>query len=198
LRFTPVWSPLDSIKTNSASLSGYLKRTVLTQILWRESCACSLRETLITIWTAGCASPSGFIKDFRSKLLFLTSNSSFIFRDIGISVLCQSSLGTFLVLNSSSLLARGIEHVHEYQLVKENKIGWYIKVKFKTAINEDNFISGLFARFSSSSDAGGALPISPRHPASFTRFCADSRLLKEVFCTFLSFQIETFQSSTVK
>ena len=113
--------------------------TLWKQILWRESCACSLRETLITIWTAGYASPSGFIKDFQSKLLFLTINSSFIFRDIGISVLCQSSLGTFLVLNSSSLLVRGIEHVHEYQLVKENKIGWYIKVKFQTAINEDNF-----------------------------------------------------------
>ncbi|CAG5105215.1 Oidioi.mRNA.OKI2018_I69.chr1.g1929.t1.cds [Oikopleura dioica] len=48
-------------------------------------------------------------------------------KDIGISVLCQSSLGTFLVLNNSALLVRGIEHVHEYQLVKESKIGWYIK-----------------------------------------------------------------------
>lgn len=48
-------------------------------------------------------------------------------KDIGISVLCQSALGTFLVLNNSSLLVRGIEHVHEYQLVKESKIGWYIK-----------------------------------------------------------------------
>jgi hypothetical protein len=82
---------------------------------------------------------AALIKDFQSKLLFLMINSSFIFRDIGISVLCQSSLGTFLVLNSSSLLVRGIEHVHEYQLVKENKIGWYIKVKFKNCNQRGQF-----------------------------------------------------------
>ena len=43
------------------------------QILWRESCAYLLQETLITIWTAGYASQSGFIKACQSKLLFLNS-----------------------------------------------------------------------------------------------------------------------------
>ena len=47
---------------------------------------------------------------------------------MGISVLGASDPGTFLVL-PQTLLLRGYEHVHEYQIINENKIGWYLKVK---------------------------------------------------------------------
>ena len=48
---------------------------------------------------------------------------------MGISVLGASDPGTFLVL-PQTLLLRGYEHVHEYQIINENKIGWYLKVKY--------------------------------------------------------------------
>ena len=55
---------------------------------------------------------------------------------MGISVLGASDPGTFLVL-PQTLLLRGYEHVHEYQIINENKIGWYLKVSFsKTAVEE--------------------------------------------------------------
>ena len=50
------------------------------------------------------------------------------FREVGISVLGGSAPGTFLVL-PQTLLLRGFEHVHEYSIINENKIGWYLKVK---------------------------------------------------------------------
>ena len=49
------------------------------------------------------------------------------FRDVAISVLSQADVGTFLVL-PATLLLRGYDHVHEYQIIRENKIGWYLKV----------------------------------------------------------------------
>lgn len=47
-------------------------------------------------------------------------------KEVGISVLGASDPGTFLVL-PQTLLLRGYEHVHEYQIINENKIGWYLK-----------------------------------------------------------------------
>jgi len=50
------------------------------------------------------------------------------FREVAISVLSQAETGTFLVL-PQTLLLRGFDHVHEYQIIRENKIGWYLKVR---------------------------------------------------------------------
>lgn len=47
-------------------------------------------------------------------------------KEVGISVLGGSTPGTFLVL-PQTLLLRGYEHVHEYSIINENKIGWYLK-----------------------------------------------------------------------
>ena len=77
------------------------------------------------------------------KVCFLRKDCSFVesicltvclFRDVAISVLSQAETGTFLVL-PQTLLLRGIDHVHEYQIIRENKIGWYLKVSLPVILN---------------------------------------------------------------
>ena len=63
--------------------------------------------------------------------LYVELDTKALFREVGISVLGGSSPGTFLVL-PQTLLLRGYEHVHEYCIVNENKIGWYLKVRIRS------------------------------------------------------------------
>jgi hypothetical protein len=83
-------------------------------------------------------------------------------KEVAISVLGQSSPGTFLVL-PAILLLRGFDHVHEYQIMK--KQNWMVCQGFKSCI-------------SSPVNVGCSLPITSRYPPNDFAFRAHSKLIK--------------------
>jgi len=70
--------------------------------------------------------PGDSYSDLDSRLRIAKWYHQGLPKDVAISVLSQAETGTFLVL-PQTLLLRGIDHVHEYQIIRENKIGWYLK-----------------------------------------------------------------------
>lgn len=70
--------------------------------------------------------PGDSYSDLDSRLRIAKWYHQGLPKDVAISVLSQAETGTFLVL-PQTLLLRGFDHVHEYQIIKENKIGWYLK-----------------------------------------------------------------------
>lgn len=70
--------------------------------------------------------PGDSYSDLDSRLRIAKWYHQGLPKEVAISVLSQAETGTFLVL-PQTLLLRGFDHVHEYQIIRENKIGWYLK-----------------------------------------------------------------------